>query len=285
MILTRPGVVFEASTPPIDTGLVGTIGLRIMDGQGATTVARSTAGIVETPAGSGIYVATRTGPATGDYVLAWDTGDDPPQYLSEDLRSTTLTSVAIGDAPAAYVTVAEMRAKYPTLADDDKYPDDVVEDAIARAIETIEDECDVAFIPRETTSAVSSAVADEQLLSLPKNRVRSATAAEASTSGELDITTARVVAGGYLERSIGWPAGETITVTFTHGYDQPPRRITDAVKLYARSLILDGPVDKRATQISAADGGVINLLTPGLRGSITGIPEVDAAIEQYREFG
>lgn len=183
-----------------------------------------------------------------------------------------------------YFTPDELRARFTTVTED-KFSDDLVAAKIALAEETIERACDVAFIPREATAAVTS-VDGSGLLSLPNNRVREVTDVASSTSGDLDASTARIVAGGYLERATaGWPAGETITVTYTHGYDEPPLRILEAAKLYARTLILDGPIDKRATQMPAADGGVINLLTPGLRGSITGIPEVDAAIAQYRVLG
>lgn len=279
MIITRPGAVFEASTPPIDSGLVGTIGVRIMDGQGATTTARSTDAIVETPAGSGIYVATRTAPGAGDYLIAWDTGGDAPQYLSEDLRSIGTATLPIGDSPASYCTPAELRAKYPKLDNTDKYPDEMLAEAIASAEETIERECDVAFIPREVTRELFGVTPG--LLGLRHNRVREVLAVSGSSSGDLDLTGTRITAG-YLEHPRGWPSGETIIATYTHGWDAPPLRILNAAKLYARSLILNGPIDTRATQLETAGGGVINLLTPGLRGSVTGIPEVDAAIAQYR---
>jgi hypothetical protein len=94
MIYAAPSTTFEAATEPVTTGLVSTIGVRIVDGQGATTTARTTAGIVETPAGSGIYVATLTAPATaGQYVVVWDTGSG--QYANEDLVVTTATTVSV----------------------------------------------------------------------------------------------------------------------------------------------------------------------------------------------
>ncbi len=184
----------------------------------------------------------------------------------------------------AYFTPEELRETWTELGDEDKYPDVRVADKIAQAEETIEDACDVAFIVRERTFEVAAADALGDL-ALPNNRIRGVTELAGAVSGDLDAGTARIVAGGYLRRTGGWPANETITVTYTHGYDEPPRRILAAAMLYARELIIKGPIDSRKTQLPTAEGGVINLLTPGQRGSITGIPEVDAAIAQHREFG
>ena len=79
MIYAAPGASFETEALQggpgtyFTTGLVGTIGARIDDGQGATVVARQTTGIVEE--GSAIYVATLTAPSTaGTYLVIWDDG-------------------------------------------------------------------------------------------------------------------------------------------------------------------------------------------------------------------
>ena len=79
---------------------------------------------------------------------------------------------------------------------------------------------------------------------------------------------------------IRWSPGQPLTVTYTHGYDTPPARIRRAAMIATRIWTTRGPVDDRATQI-AADGATVNLATPGLPGSVTGIPEVDAAIRQH----
>lgn len=113
-ITTRPGATLETSTPPLDAGLVGTIGVRIMDGQGATTTTRTTAGIVETPGGSGIYVATLVAPAgAGDYVLVWDTGGDVPEYLNEDLRVLAVTEFPDAFTGLTFATLDELALRLP----------------------------------------------------------------------------------------------------------------------------------------------------------------------------
>lgn len=76
---------FEATADGAPSGLVGTIGVQITDG--AVVVSpRTTSGIVELPANSGVYVATLTAPSdAGDYDVVFDTGGESPVFASEDL--------------------------------------------------------------------------------------------------------------------------------------------------------------------------------------------------------
>lgn len=78
---------FEANTVPglFDTGLVGTIGVRIEDGQGNQVLARTTAGIFESPVTATIY-AKGDLPAPGSlgqFIIIWD--DGAGTWASEDL--------------------------------------------------------------------------------------------------------------------------------------------------------------------------------------------------------
>ena len=187
-----------------------------------------------------------------------------------------------GDISASYATVQEMRDRYQALADTTRYPDDAVQDALRTAEEIIEDACAVAFVPR---TVVSTVLADgTRLLTLPYTRVRQVidvTVDDATlTSSDLDLL---VVNAAGLYRAAGWAENTRVVVTYTHGYDQPPGRVKEAVMLLAKTRLVIGPVDERATSMTTEDGGTISLITPGVRGSITGIPEVDATIEQYGE--
>ena len=56
-IYASPSATIEAALQGAATGLVGTLGVRIIDTpSGATFLARTTTGIVENVAGSGIYI-------------------------------------------------------------------------------------------------------------------------------------------------------------------------------------------------------------------------------------
>jgi phage gp36-like protein len=85
----RPGDSFNAVLDNAATGLVGTIGVRI-DQEATTVTPRTTAGIVEFPANSGIYTATLAAPDDeGDYTIVWDTGGISPSWATEDLVVTS----------------------------------------------------------------------------------------------------------------------------------------------------------------------------------------------------
>jgi hypothetical protein len=69
---TVSGSDFETCFESGLTGLVGTVSVRVIDNDGADAIAPSTADIIETPAGSGIYCANRVAPvAVGQYTVVW----------------------------------------------------------------------------------------------------------------------------------------------------------------------------------------------------------------------
>jgi hypothetical protein len=95
-----PAQTYEAVFEAGISGLAGTVALGLLDNVGGFTQALSTAGIIETPAGSGIYAATRISPAVeGQYTLLWslDGSTDVGQVSTEDLvvpreiRGTAIT--------------------------------------------------------------------------------------------------------------------------------------------------------------------------------------------------
>jgi len=186
------------------------------------------------------------------------------------------TRAVLSPGGVAYITVGQMRTRYPELTVV-KYADALVVEAIDLATEAFEQAADVAFSPRTSTLTLSST--DGSSLNVPVARVTGVTAAS-STNGTIDVTRSRLIAGSYLTGY--WPTSENITVTVTHGYTVTPLRVIRAVMLLARTWLVRGPVDDRATQIPSADGGVINLSTPGVFGATFGIPEVDATLAEYR---
>lgn len=85
MIYATPGSSIEATLSGAPTGLTGTLGVRILDNTGGTTLARQTSGISEFPAGSGFYSVTLGAPATaGQYTVMWDTGSVTPSTTFTD---------------------------------------------------------------------------------------------------------------------------------------------------------------------------------------------------------
>lgn len=87
MIWAAPDSNFVSTVQGAATGLVGTIGVRVIALPANTTaIARSTAGITESPAGSGIYAKSIPAPdAQGAYIVVWDDGTN---FASEELTVT-----------------------------------------------------------------------------------------------------------------------------------------------------------------------------------------------------
>lgn len=112
MIYAEPEASFEAVASGFPTGLAGTIGVRILDNVGGTTTARTTAGITELIAGSGIYAVTLTAPATAaQYSIVWDDGSitAPSDVATEDLTVTAVAPPGAAPADSNLCTLADVR--------------------------------------------------------------------------------------------------------------------------------------------------------------------------------
>jgi hypothetical protein len=112
-----PSFPYEAVFQSGLAGLVGTVALGLLDNQGAYTDPLDTTNIIETPAGSGIYVASRTSPDTeGQYTLLWsiDGTTNPDKVTVEELN------VTFGTPGLVYGTVDELarilKIPSPTVA-------------------------------------------------------------------------------------------------------------------------------------------------------------------------
>lgn len=104
MIVT-PGSTFTAIIEGVPTGVGASLGVRIINASDDTvTLARTTSGLAEAVAGSGVYEIQLVAPSTaGEYILVWD--DATTEYASEPLTVG-------GVAPPAGVTITPGAALY-----------------------------------------------------------------------------------------------------------------------------------------------------------------------------
>jgi hypothetical protein len=180
-----------------------------------------------------------------------------------------------------YFTVEEFRDVYPDVANP-PYTDARINAARATAEEIIEgldaeDGAHVAFVPRTETFKASGSGGTR--VSIPRYRLRAVS--EIKLDGVVQALDGIVVEASSVF-SPHWPSGfSNLELTVEHGWDAPPGRIKDAAILLTYHRLVKGPIDDRATAITPDSGGVIQLATPGRAGYVTGIPEVDAAIQQY----
>jgi len=94
-----PGTTFYPNLEWTVSGLVGTLGVRITrDSDGATVLARSTAGITEFGS-SGEYTATLVAPTTaGEYTIRWDDGATTVGHVASEGLTVTYSAGGVAVA-------------------------------------------------------------------------------------------------------------------------------------------------------------------------------------------
>lgn len=140
--------------------------------------------------------------------------------------------------------------------------------------QALEDACGVAFVPRyriDTIRTRGSLMLDRPKVTALRTIAVNGTAGDASA---YDFDPSGVVYGTFYR-------GSTVTVGYEHGWTSPPARISNAALLLARRWLIDGPADDRATSLTVEGTGTFSLVTPGMRGVMFDIPEVNAAVQQY----
>lgn len=255
------------------------------DAAPAVTVKRDdtttlTSGTATNEAGTGIYSFTLT----------------PAQTASLDKLTVTWTGTIDGAAQTfttrheivggTLFTLADLQAR---LTDDQistTFTAAQLAEGRARAEAALEDACSMAWVPRYLRKRYDGTGTTDLLIehapvTITAIRTRDRGGTWTSfTAGELALVDA--LDEGVLVRAATWPVGRgNVEVTYTHGVADAPLRVRQAALLLARELLVNGPISDRATRIELEGGVVEARLTPGIRGIVFGIPEVDAVIAQY----
>ncbi len=188
-----------------------------------------------------------------------------------------------------YASVAEIRLRDKNLLDAGVYPTDTIRALLWEVETAIESECGRSFVPRYGRTRMVGR--DSGSLILPDVDIRSVrsvrsysdyqnyTSFTASELGELDWSTSGVLTNRYYY----WWAGEYV-VDYEHGMDRPPPDVKAAAIRWLRNTLnaSKSGIPDRATSFSVADGGSYSLITPGVNGAVSGIPDVDVVIARYK---
>ena len=270
---------FQATPDTIEHTWYGEDGAIVNPGTVTITIDRAngTNVVPATTPTSGTGAAKRTFDLTADHTALLDT---LKVTWSSTLKGTAVDYVEVAGRP--YFTIAEARA-LEELADVNEYPPEAIASHRTLAESAIEEECGRAFVPRYARERLSGRGSARLLLSGRHLRqIRDVTiGGTALTSPQVE----EVVADGReLYRPYGWDVGtRNVVVGYEHGLDYPPPRLARAALILAKNWLVKGPIDDRAVSIPAGDaGGVISLATPGVRGAVFGIPEVDLVVQRYR---
>jgi hypothetical protein len=164
--------------------------------------------------------------------------------------------------------------------------EEVTEEQLAEARDiaeqVIEDECGVAFRPRYAREVLDGNGAKKLLLSHPKISALLSVELEEEALEVADLKA--YPSGGSVWREEGWTEGvQNVEVVYEHGFPYPPAQATRVCALLARHIASKRPsnLDDRATSISTEDAAY-SLITPGVRGMVTAIPEVNAFISSWQ---
>lgn len=228
MTYAAPSTPFPSIADGFATGLAGTIGVRIRDTGGNDVLARTTAGIVEDIAGSGIYRVTLTAPAiAGQYTVVWDDGSI---FAADDLI-VTYTPLAAGPTDT-FASVDELAVRLGvTFTADERVRAQTLLEMVTGLIQ--EETNQTIFLVTGDTLTTRSVASDR--FRLPQRPVVSV-ASVALDGGTVDagswyLETDEIVQLNYLGISEqhfgglgrGWlgPA-HILTVLYTHGYATVP---------------------------------------------------------------
>ena len=177
--------------------------------------------------------------------------------------------------------LGDLRAMEPSLADTSRYTGAMCRAARTAAEQRFERAAKVAYVPR---GRLLSVFGDGRgRLELADNVIRRVVSVSidgvALTAGELAALTVRE--WGALDRPSGfyWEDGAAVSVYYEHGYDYPPEPVRQAAMVLAREYLVRSPLSSRAT-VEQTDVGFFRLSIAGGE-KWTGIPDVDAAIEQF----
>lgn len=176
----------------------------------------------------------------------------------------------------------DLRARDRAFADTGKYPTALLDSKRFEVEDTLESQkaAAVAFVPRGRRVTLDGS--GRAAIALPDLEVRELYSITvdgvALTSGELNAVIIDD-AWLHLESSVWTKGVRNVAVHYAHGLDAPPPPITRAALTLAREYLAGSDLPGRATATSIGDQ--MYRLTIAGRDGVTGLPEVDAAVDQH----
>jgi hypothetical protein len=194
-----------------------------------------------------------------------------------------------------YFSIAELRAYDKALENTTKYPTAALVEARAYVEAEFEDICDRAFVPRfyRETGIVSDR--DTNLLWTEKPEVIRITSFLVDNVDQMGWVNSNYIkkdkysprALVVTDSAIGAMYAQDITAEYEFGMTQVPLPIKQKALKRAKMVLTgqNSTIDERATTMMIPDVGTVNLATPGLRGSETGVPDIDVVLWRYKIDG
>jgi hypothetical protein len=178
------------------------------------------------------------------------------------------------------IDLADIRGFDRAFADATKYPDDYVRDCRDQIEEQLEENGMCAFRPRGARETLSgNGMSDIVLGNTDIRGIYSITIDDTPLTAD-ELAAVRFM-GNVLHRSSPWPRGfANIAVHYSYGFDAAPGPIRRAALILAKEHIVPSTtLPARAT--ASTIGEMQYRITIAGRDGFTGIPDVDAAINQF----
>ncbi len=157
------------------------------------------------------------------------------------------------------------------------------------ALGWLELELGVALRPRYARQVLDGSGTDGIVLSHRRPRRVRSLSVDGSPWDDAAIAALSLRPSGLLRRLGGaaWPAGAAnVEVVYEHGLDEPPAPVVRAILRLAAFYLTENPLtyDERASSIHTEEADY-TLVTPGLRGAVFALPEVNAVIQEFGFVG
>lgn len=201
--------------------------------------------------------------------------------------------------------IPDLRAQDRAFTDTTKYPTSLIRQVRTWVEDVIEGPraAQVSFVQRGTRVTIDGTSPDYNLgfspllygndyrdLLVPDFEVQTLYSASINGTALTPTEISEIqIKDNVLHRSAGvqwpaWPYGHgNISLHYSHGFPRPPGAITRAALILAREYLIKSDLPGRATATSIGDQ--LFRLTIAGRDGVTGIPDVDAAIDQFGRKG
>ena len=279
------------TSPPSQQIMVGAAGLlawQPVDAAGEPYDPGAAVTVTVTDHAGGVVVSDAATTGMGAEPRTWPL---PPSPTLDQFRAVwevagvAAASTTVDVVGGYWFTIREAVDADEKLADRAKYPTDRIFAVRAEVEAEFEEVTGQAWVPR--LGVVDVVANGGCVLTVPHVALRAVRAITSIDAAGVETVedTVGVAADwwGVLRRPTGWGYGR-YRVVYEHGGDRPPPDLKAAAvtRLRHRLNMARSGIPDRATSMSTEQGQTFSLATPGLRGFVTGIPDVDVVLERYR---
>lgn len=278
-------VTFYNGSTPVDADTDPTVVVKRADG---STLLSTTATNEIDPGVYSVVIPPQTN--LNVLTITW-TGE----FTGTDVSIESIVEIVGG----FYFSIAELRGADPNFANLSKYPTSALVDARMQTEAEFEDITGRAFVPRYYREESIVSDEDTEMLWLEKpDPIRFITFTINGVSYIHWYDSGYIMKDKYSPRGLVLrsdalgvfsydPTYYPINAEYEYGMTKVPIPIKEKAIKRAKMKLLGAKstIDERALTMTLPDIGTVNLATPGVRGSETGVPDIDVVLSRYRLDG